>query len=118
MVWSNPGRDGQRPDSEGDVAGAGFHCGFAHGADHPAGADAAAALVPVVLDNQQLRPTIAPNERVPVPIRWGETLGDDVVAAATIDRLVHHAHVIALDGDSYRTRKHRTGPPPAADTTK
>jgi DNA replication protein DnaC len=39
--------------------------------------------------------------------RWGETLGDDVVAAATIDRLVHHAHVIALDGDSYRTRGHR-----------
>ena len=39
--------------------------------------------------------------------RWGETLGDDVVAAATIDRLVHHAHVIPLDGDSYRTRAHR-----------
>ncbi len=39
--------------------------------------------------------------------RWGETLGDDVVAAATIDRLIHHAHVIGLDGDSYRTRGHR-----------
>ena len=39
--------------------------------------------------------------------RWGETLGDAVVAAATIDRLVHHAHVIPLDGDSYRTRAHR-----------
>jgi DNA replication protein DnaC len=39
---------------------------------------------------------------------WGQTLGDDIVAAATIDRLVHHAHVIALDGDSYRTRAHRT----------
>ena len=39
--------------------------------------------------------------------RWGETLGDDVVAAETIDRLVHHAHVIPLDGDSYRTRAHR-----------
>lgn len=39
--------------------------------------------------------------------RWGETLGDDVVAAATIDRLLHHAHVITLDGDSYRTRGHR-----------
>ena len=39
--------------------------------------------------------------------RWGETLGDDVVAAATIDRLIHHAHVIPLDGDSYRTRAHR-----------
>lgn len=46
--------------------------------------------------------------------RWGETLGDDVVAAATIDRLVHHAQVIALDGQSYRTRGHRTTPPPPA----
>jgi DNA replication protein DnaC len=46
--------------------------------------------------------------------RWGETLGDDVVAAATIDRLVHHAQVISLDGESYRTRAHRTTPPPAA----
>lgn len=50
--------------------------------------------------------------------RWGETLGDDVVAAATIDRLVHHAHVISLDGQSYRTRGHRTSPPPAAARTK
>jgi transposase len=49
--------------------------------------------------------------------RWGETLGDDVVAAPTIDRLVHHAHVIPLDGDSYRTRAHRAGPPPAAPKT-
>ena len=38
---------------------------------------------------------------------WGQTLGDDIIAAATIDRLVHHATVIALDGDSYRTRAHR-----------
>ena len=51
--------------------------------------------------------------------RWGETLGDDVAAAATIDRLVHHAHVIALDGDSYRTRAHRRAtPPPAATKTR
>ena len=52
--------------------------------------------------------------------RWGETLGDDVVAAAAIDRLVHHAHVIALDGESYRSRPHRTKPPPppAAARTK
>lgn len=39
--------------------------------------------------------------------QWGQTLGDDIVAAATIDRLVHHATVIALDGDSYRTHTHR-----------
>ncbi len=48
----------------------------------------------------------------------GETLGDDVVAAATIDRLVHHAHVVALDGESYRTRAHRPGPPPAANNSQ
>jgi DNA replication protein DnaC len=50
--------------------------------------------------------------------RWGETLGDDIVAAATIDRLVHHAHVIALDGDSYRTRAHRSPPAPTGQHTK
>ena len=39
--------------------------------------------------------------------RWGEVFGDDVVAAAMIDRLVHHAEVIALKGDSYRLKGHR-----------
>src|SRR5947209_9610416 len=34
--------------------------------------------------------------------RRGEVFGDDVAAAAMIDRLVHHAEVIALKGDSYR----------------
>jgi len=43
-------------------------------------------------------------------MRAAENLGR--FTAATIDRLVHHAHVIALDGDSYRTRAHRPGPPP------
>ncbi len=38
--------------------------------------------------------------------RWGETLTDPTVAAALIDRLVHHADIIALKGDSYRTRTH------------
>ncbi|OFV76446.1 transposase [Rhodococcus erythropolis] len=32
--------------------------------------------------------------------RWGETFSDDVVAAAMIDRLVHHAEVLTLTGDS------------------
>jgi len=39
--------------------------------------------------------------------RWGEVFGDDVVAAAMIDRLVHHAEVLTLTGDSYRTRTRR-----------
>lgn len=39
--------------------------------------------------------------------RWGETFGDDVVAAAMIDRLVHHAEVLTLYGDSHRTHGRR-----------
>ena len=49
--------------------------------------------------------------------RWGEVFGDDVVAAAMIDRLVHHAEVIALKGDSYRLRDRDLGRVPAATTT-
>lgn len=48
--------------------------------------------------------------------RWGEVFGDDVVAAAMIDRLVHHADVIALKGDSYRLKDRDLGRPPAANT--
>jgi DNA replication protein DnaC len=41
--------------------------------------------------------------------RWGEVFGDEVVAAAMIDRLVHHADVIALKGDSYRLKDRDLG---------
>ena len=50
--------------------------------------------------------------------RWGETFGDDIVAAAMIDRLVHHAEVIALKGDSYRLKNRDLGRVPAAGTTE
>ena len=49
--------------------------------------------------------------------RWGEVFGDDVVAAAMIDRLVHHAEVIALKGDSYRLKNRDLGRVPAAAAT-
>lgn len=39
--------------------------------------------------------------------RWGETFSDDVVATAMIDRIVHHAEVLTLSGDSYRTHGRR-----------
>jgi DNA replication protein DnaC len=35
---------------------------------------------------------------------WGEVFGDDIVATAMIDRLVHHAEILSLKGDSYRLR--------------
>jgi DNA replication protein DnaC len=49
--------------------------------------------------------------------RWGEVFGDDVVAAAMIDRLVHHADLIALKGDSYRLKDRDLGCVPAATTS-
>ncbi len=46
---------------------------------------------------------------------WGEIFGDEVTATAMIDRLVHHAEILALKGDSYRLRDKDLGRPPAAE---
>jgi DNA replication protein DnaC len=37
---------------------------------------------------------------------WGEIFEDTTVAAAILDRLLHHATVLQIDGDSYRMRGH------------
>ena len=37
---------------------------------------------------------------------WGEIFGDPVVATALLDRLLHHAIVIQIEGASYRLRQH------------
>ena len=37
---------------------------------------------------------------------WGEIFGDSVVATALLDRLLHHAVVIQIEGSSYRLREH------------
>lgn len=37
---------------------------------------------------------------------WGAVLGDEVMAAALIDRLVHHCHIVNIRGNSYRMRDH------------
>jgi DNA replication protein DnaC len=37
---------------------------------------------------------------------WGEVFGDPVVATALLDRLLHHAVVIQIEGSSYRMREH------------
>jgi DNA replication protein DnaC len=46
--------------------------------------------------------------------QWGEILGDAMVAAALIDRLVHHATMITLKGKSYRLRERGLDVTPAA----
>jgi DNA replication protein DnaC len=35
---------------------------------------------------------------------WGPLLGDDVLASALLDRLLHHAEVITINGPSYRMK--------------
>jgi DNA replication protein DnaC len=47
---------------------------------------------------------------------WGEIFGDPVVATALLDRLLHHAVVIQIEGSSYRLREHADLLPESART--
>lgn len=37
--------------------------------------------------------------------KWAELMGDEAVATAMLDRLLHHAHIISLKADSYRMKE-------------
>jgi DNA replication protein DnaC len=43
---------------------------------------------------------------------WGEIFGDEITAAAMVDRLVHHAEILSLKGDSYRLKDRDLGARP------
>ena len=36
--------------------------------------------------------------------KWAEMMADEAIATATLDRLLHHAHILNLKGDSYRMK--------------
>ena len=38
---------------------------------------------------------------------WGGVLGDEIMATALIDRLLHHCHIVNIRGNSYRMREHQ-----------
>ena len=40
-----------------------------------------------------------------VVTQWGAVFGDDVLAAAILDRLLHHSHTLMIQGESYRLRQ-------------
>ncbi len=48
---------------------------------------------------------------------WGSVLGDEVMAAALIDRLLHHCHIVNICGNSYRMREHRNLVRPESEQT-
>ena len=37
---------------------------------------------------------------------WGQILGDEVMAAALLDRVLHRCHIVNIRGNSYRLRHH------------
>jgi len=39
--------------------------------------------------------------------QWGQVFDDPMIAAAMLDRLLHHSAVFHIDGESYRMRAHR-----------
>jgi DNA replication protein DnaC len=38
---------------------------------------------------------------------WGTVFGDEVLATAILDRLLHHSHTLVISGESYRLREKR-----------
>jgi DNA replication protein DnaC len=47
---------------------------------------------------------------------WAEVFPDAVIASAVLDRLVHHAHLVPIVGESFRMKDHKTrqkGDPPS-----
>ena len=66
----------------------------------PCDTQQAADLLEVVEDRHQLRATIAASQ-LPVA-HWHESIGDATTADAILDRLLQHAHRIALEGESLR----------------
>ncbi len=36
--------------------------------------------------------------------KWAEMMSDEAIATATLDRLLHHSHIISLNGDSFRMK--------------
>ncbi len=43
-------------------------------------------------------------EQVPAPDEWGQVFGDEVLATAILDRLLHHCDVVSINGPSYRLK--------------
>jgi DNA replication protein DnaC len=39
--------------------------------------------------------------------QWGVVFGDEVLAAAILDRLLHHSHTVIIQGESYRLKQKR-----------
>jgi DNA replication protein DnaC len=60
----------------------------------------AAALFFALVSSRDERASMIVSSNKPFSA-WAEIFGDPVAAAAMVDRLVHHAEIVLLEGDSY-----------------
>jgi len=89
-----------------------FYCGpklliideFAYARHHP-DPEANAALFEVI-SRRYLRSSTILTSHAGIA-SWGERLGDPMLAASLLDRLLHRGVVVAIDGPSYRMRAHQ-----------
>jgi DNA replication protein DnaC len=89
-----------------------FYCGprllvideLAYARQHP-DPDANAALFEVI-SRRYLKSSTLITSHAGVA-SWGERLGDPMLAASMLDRLLHRGIVVAIDGPSYRMRAHQ-----------
>ena len=75
----------------------------------PLDANARHDLLEILEERHGRRSTVVTSQ-LPVD-RWHDIIGDPTYADAILDRLVHTAHRIALDGDSLRKARTRGGIP-------
>ncbi len=69
----------------------------------PMDANARMALMEIIEDRHQQRSTIITTQ---LPIKhWHEVIGESTIADAILDRLVHSAHKIILNGESLRKKR-------------
>lgn len=71
----------------------------------PMPAHAVEDLYELIRERYEYRPILLTSNRAPE--EWSAAFGDALMASAALDRLTHHAHLIRLEGDSYRQRGRR-----------
>lgn len=57
----------------------------------------------VIADGYE-KPSLIITTNLEISDRWGTVFGDDNIAAAVIDRPVHHGRLLQFPGESYRVK--------------
>ena len=58
-----------------------------------------------LIDRRYEKKSIIATSNIPFS-EWATLFSDDKVASAILDRLLHHAHVVPIIGNSYRLKDH------------